>query len=271
MDTLISFQNDIDRILDDDVFVHNAMLDNIDPSFLSISTITLACNLQNIKLPISMENIRNQYPEKENSIKDLIGESATFEKTSTSFLNCVIFKYNPNGQKKNNKSIKIFSNGLLHITGVKSGTDAIDLSQQLGEIFKIILEQDIVMDSYKIQMINTNFSLNKPINLMALQDMLQSKNIACNYNREKYHGLKIKSPSVTTLVFVTGNIIITGSKTAKDTFDAYASITSIMNDNLATLELLNYVRKRKLPGDPCAKRGRKKKCVTDEFYDNLQL
>ncbi len=224
------------------------------------------------------------FDQRHTDISGIVGDGATFEIKvgKKNFLNCIIFKYNPNNRLKNNKAIKLFSNGSLHITGAKSGDDAKDIIDKVTRVLTCILAAKTPIihkeQSFDVQMINTNFSVDRAINLTALQSVLKSKYNTTAFTKDKYPGLKFKSTSsenkkkFTTIVFVTGNIIITGARCADAIYDAYEFITNVVENNLGEVELVGYQNaKKRKAGEPPKKRGRKKKCVTEEFYSNINI
>lgn len=278
------FQQSLES-LDDNIDFQNAFLEEITPTCLSISTITFGAKIRIVGedcISINIASIVLVFDTKKDLIKQALGNDAIFEiKVSKKhFLNCVIFHYNPTSAKKNNKAIKLFSNGSLHITGAKSGVDTKHIMEVIVRVVSLLLDKqvDVVDSSFNVQMINSNFSVQKAIDLLALQALLKSKYNVVAFTKDKYPGLKFKSGTdegkskVTTIVFVTGNIIITGSKNSLAINDAYQFITTTLEQNLSQVELVGYQNaKKRKAGEPPKKRGRKKKCVTAEFYSSISL
>ena len=73
-------------------------------------------------------------------------------------LNCVIFKYTGN---TSNRSIKVFSNGGLHITGCKTVVDAAVDATMVCALLDVIFGNDkkIEITDFSIQMLNSNFKV----------------------------------------------------------------------------------------------------------------
>jgi len=92
-------------------------------------------------------------------------------KRGNQFYNCISIGYT---DVYSTKSVKLFSNGSIHVTGCSNVLDCKRVVAQLAVVLPRILNKsiDIHYDLFKIVMINTNFSLNKTLNLYSvLKDM----------------------------------------------------------------------------------------------------
>lgn len=133
------------------------------------------------------------------------------------FKNSIIIKF-----QDNNMSIKIFTNGSIHVTGVKSYTSAFETVELVCSILNFVFtsDSDIKILSHCVQMINICCRTKYRYNMNKLFDMLsKEKNESIvTYNKEQHAAIKIKQnikgPSI--MVFKTGSIIISGCKTHSD-------------------------------------------------------
>lgn len=167
----------------------------------SICTTTITCKLT--RQPINLDDIRNN---KDLSIRTKRGKRA---KTYRSFFNSVTVIFD----KK--KTVKVFCNGTLHITGCSSIGYAKDIIRRLIEN---MCWKDTSIDSLKILTLNTTLALNpkRVISLDTCHRILVQKNINARYTPDVYQGLIIKAPCPTTnkvisfLCFYTGSFIVSG-------------------------------------------------------------
>ena len=194
---------------------------NKNKHILNISTITLIATLNTNKL--NLEHFCSRF--KHNNVQIKIAENGRRKY----FYNQITLNY----KDISKKSIKIFSNGKLQITGL---TCAFECNRLLTLIVKWLtnaFEESIyIIDSY-IGMINGNFSIRKPIDLLAFNYLLcNNEHTLCIYNPESYPAINIKlnhnGNRISVFVFGTGNIVITGSKSIPDMKHAYLFITNMM-------------------------------------------
>lgn len=176
----------------------------------------------------------------------------------------------------NNKyNIKLFKNGNVQITGVKSiekGKQVIDFLIDMLKYVHSQYEPTIINNvnglkntNYKICLINSDFKVNFEIRLDYLYKIVTTKyNIICSYEPCIYPGAKIEyyypnngyclckefcngktetCKKITIAVFQSGCVIITGANKIEHIEIAYAFITKILKDNLEQIER----KKLKLP------------------------
>ncbi len=181
---------------------------------------------------------------------------------------CSITSYIPHEKYKNQLvkvDIKIFHNGSFNIAGSRSIQGIVHVIRKL---IMFLLSYDHVLN-YKdelkiidvgISMINTDFKIDKKIRQKTLNDILNRESFSLykggnikwsEFDPDKYHGVKIKyvyshneeedtfltrkgieklPGELSILVFNTGHVIITGGKTAKETYEAYKFINKVFDD-----------------------------------------
>lgn len=133
-----------------------------------------------------------------------------------SFGNQITFKSHV---KKYN--IKLFSNGKIQMTGIKSIED----TQHIQSKLQLIFETDII--GMEMVMMNVTFKISEqPIHLYHLFDTLAVQDLVVYYTPEIYPGLKLKYNKSTAMLFATGSIIIS----TKDQTDIDV-ITRILVEN----------------------------------------
>jgi TATA-box binding protein (TBP) (component of TFIID and TFIIIB) len=130
------------------------------------------------------------------------------------------------------KSIKLFINGNVHVTGCRSLKEYVCLVRRVCMFLNNIFangEPVCRASSIDIQMINTNFGINIGLDLSKLKKVLLGYGRCATYDREVYPGLNLKVPTsygreASVLVFISGNIIITGAKHFLEIYEAYKFI-----------------------------------------------
>jgi TATA-box binding protein (TBP) (component of TFIID and TFIIIB) len=102
------------------------------------------------------------------------------------------------------------------------------------------MESSISSDSFRVVMINSNFSLNYNVNLMKVADWFEEYNdiFKVSFEPDRYSAVKIKfkpaheMKEITCSIFSTGKIIITGAETLKEIAFAYNTINQHINENV---------------------------------------
>jgi TATA-box binding protein (TBP) (component of TFIID and TFIIIB) len=155
----------------------------------------------------------------------------------TTFYNQVTLTYN---DTYSTKSVKVFPNGSIQVAGCCDLFDCKRIITQLTYIFKTFLgmENQIPVDSFRVVMINSNFSLNYNINLMKVAQHFEnfSDVFKVSFEPDRYSAVKIKfqpaqdMKEITTSIFSTGKIIITGAETLKEIAFAYNIINQHINE-----------------------------------------
>lgn len=190
------------------------------------------------------------------------------------FKNCIVL------QKSDPKIVvKLFSNGGMHCTGGRSVQGAKDMCEEICGSIKRYTGIDAQLKEMNIQMINTNVSINTPIDLDKTMELIEKtyKWPVC-LNKENHSALNIKlktpemSKTITVLIFTSGSIIFTGGNNAKDIWEAYTEILSKLDMHADTIRYTGVFKsKKRMPGEPPRKRGRKRKVEHMEFYEGLDL
>jgi TATA-box binding protein (TBP) (component of TFIID and TFIIIB) len=161
------------------------------------------------------------------------------------------------------KSIKIFKNGHVQITGLSSYFECMNVSSLVLEwMNKFIPRNDhddctqiykMKKNSQRIAMINLSVST-FPKHLLILKNLSsliqQNKEVTrCTYNPENHRGLNIKfSSGVSMFIFHTGNIIMSSNSMA-DLKKEYLSVQKHFvqkNTNIHTHRSLQPIRKRQI-------------------------
>lgn len=157
-------------------------------------------------------------------------------KYENSFYNAITFSLLTPDDKK--RSIKVFVNGVLHITGSPNLDEVMFISDVFCGLLHLAImpTASIRVLDFSIQLLNSNFNIGHGINLESLCDTVsKSTDFLVVYDVERHMGINIKfkvaDRVITIIVFQTGNILMTGIKDPDDLFDAYKFITCFIRDH----------------------------------------
>ena len=237
------------------------------PSNVTISTMSATCSLG---VDVELANIYNYMKLNKKNISTIKfkGEIKSLEKqtkrkrkkTVKSFQNQLTVEIRPDLEKlpDNKISIKIFKNGSIQMSGVKSLyacnlalNKLIDsISKEYGVIvdgkikdIKFVNDKTkIKIIRYKVDMINSNFNINYEVNRESLYNILLNKKIECRYEPSIHACVNIKFrptdsiKNISIFVFQSGHIIITGAKNIINIAESYEYIINMLSENQTEIE-----------------------------------
>jgi TATA-box binding protein (TBP) (component of TFIID and TFIIIB) len=209
------------------------------PSWVRITTITMYA--KQILGEVNPKKIRARFKAIGGSLKlRPLGSDKYFEwsikpaKRSQQFYNCISISTK---DCYSTKAVKLFSNGSIQIAGCSNVLDCKRIVKQLGIILPLILNRslDIRYDQFKIVMINTNFTMNQNLNLYKVIKDFDNPKYEVKYDPEIYAPVVIKfkplegMKRITTSVFSTGSVGITGAETLMEVAHAYREINEMIS------------------------------------------
>lgn len=214
-----------------------ALPEDLKPSWIKITTITMVSSfVQNINI----KRLRRIFEEIGTYKMKRCGSNTSgfeWKLKPTTFYNQVTLTYH---DSYSTKSVKVFPNGSVQVAGCCDLFDCKRIITQLIHIFKVFLnlEIKIPVDSFRVVMINSNFSLNYNINLIKVADWFENYNdiFKVSFEPDRYSAVKIKfkpaheMKEITCSIFSTGKIIITGAETLKEIAFAYNIINQHINE-----------------------------------------
>lgn len=207
---------------------------------VKISTITLSFTLS----PISPLNLHN--------IIDNIQAPFTIQRMPQHFYNSVIVKYN------NKYSLKVFSNGSIHVTGIKDLTIALDIVNLLTTQAKLPPPVD-----FKIHMTNITAKLGWKINLPILHEAITTETkLISKFNTDNHSGVITKVAQGSIFNFASGAIIFAAIKTPEQFEDMMTQMIPFIKSKRTNLETFSEP-------PPKRRRGRKRKDAPQDNYDWL--
>lgn len=200
------------------------------PSYPRISTITMAFK---INREMDIETLRTKMKE---SLKIRIKSSEDFivwKMKENGFYNQITVEF-VDGKSK--KSVKIFPNGRIHVTGCSDVDDCNKVMHQICFVLKSISEIDMKIESFDIFMINTNFTMNSQLNLQTVINIMKKQGYNISFNPEVYSAVKIKfKPGVdmkciTASIFSSGCVLITGAVNLDEINESYKILTRLLQE-----------------------------------------
>jgi len=216
----------------------NQLPEEFKPSWIKITTITMVSSfVQKIdidRLRTTFERIGSYKMRRQGSKMD----GFEWKLKPTTFYNQVTLTYH---DTYSTKSVKVFPNGSIQVAGCCDLFDCKRIITQLIFIFKNFLgmTNTAPVESFRVVMINSNFSLNYNINLMQVSDWFERYNdiFKVSFEPDRYSAVKIKfkpahdMKEITCSIFSTGKIIITGAETLKEIAFGYNIINQHINEN----------------------------------------
>ena len=201
----------------------------IQPSWIKLTTITM---ISQFKRGIDIQFLKTFFEEYELKLsrKEKKKRKFIWRMKDTTFYNQISLVYE---DYHSTKSIKVFPNWSIQVAGCADLFDCKRVIKQLSCMFSRILGKEYIIpeDTFRVVMINSNFSLNKNLNLLQTAQKFESV-FKTSFEPDRYSAVKVKfRPSddmkeITTSIFSTGKIIITGAETLKEIAFAYNIIVS---------------------------------------------
>lgn len=202
---------------------------DVEPSWIKLTTITM---ISQFKKSIDIGKLKRFFGEDMIKLTNATKKTKTFNwrRKETTFYNQITLVYEDH---HSTKSIKIFPNGSVQVAGCADLFDCKRVIRQLSYIMSNILGDEYVIpeDTFRVVMINSNFSLNKNINLLQTAQKFEDV-FKVSFEPDRYSAVKVKfkpaedMKEITTSIFSTGKIIITGAETLKEIAFAYNIIIS---------------------------------------------
>lgn len=241
-----TFSEDYLSLLETSWNTLNSFEEPLKPTNIVISTITMIADL---KTEISINSFKEcpTWTPEAISHNFEIGVPNSKNKVKRTFFNQISVRYK---DEKSQKSIKIFSNGRLQMTGITSSFEARNIVRIISECLTInpatcVISKDI-NPNLQIAMINSNFCLNYGINVVKLQDIMSCSSdrpSSVIYEPDVYPGLKVKYNNTHMFVFSTGNIVITGAKSIKDIQNCYIYVNTLLLNNWRDVRCSYHTKK----------------------------
>lgn len=209
---------------------------------VNVSTITILCHLdvecldiQAFSNSFTHEHVTIKYS---TTPKDFIVTKRG--KVKKSFFNQVTLNY----EDISKKSIKIFSNGKLQITGIASKVESEHVVSSVVKWINDTLSLNVKPTKIYMGMINSNFSVGRCIDLTRLNRILNNdEHVVSIYNPESYPAINMKYTTndarISVFIFGTGNVVITGAKYIDHITQTYTFLMHTLTQHSEVLRSVN--------------------------------
>ena len=197
------------------------------PSWVKVTTITITSSFNQLT-PVDV--VRKWFQEHgELAIKPKQTRHRFIWKLSeTTFYNQVSIYCDDH---RSRKSVKLFPNGSIQVAGCCDMIDCERVLKQINCVIGHITKMQVDAHDYTVHMINSNFSLNKYVNLHKIFSTFEQAGHDVTFNPDRYSAVKIKmkpfptgNRTVTVSMFNSGKIIVTGAKALAEVSTAYGMI-----------------------------------------------
>lgn len=226
-----SLQRELDDCL---ARIRRQTFEHFSPSPASISTMTMSASLNVRRVCRDSMLIALSLVEGDGPLTSSTKRPAKRQR-QTVFFNQVTLRHG-------SKSVKVFDNGSMHVTGCTSPLEFLEVSSAVCTLMSDVAGiettdgSDVRVTAFNVHMINLNFGAGVQLYLQGLRDMCAASGFQASYDADTYPGLNVKLPigdrRITVLIFKSGKIIITGAKTPTELESAYNGITAILGDVL---------------------------------------
>ena len=218
--------------------MHSLQLDSLKPHPLVVSTITFTgrlsitqLDLMQLELYISMNEDDSGLTVKTKGRKrKLVQEDADgnpIEGEYRAFYNQLEISYE-------RKSIKLFKNGSVQVTGCRSHFEFVFTIEHVCSVINVALDTAARLEHLEIQMIQANFTVGATLDLASLQSVFMTNGVEyASYEPDVYPGLNVKlvcdDRKCTALLFRSGSVTLTGAKDPMTVGRAYEFVCNILD------------------------------------------
>jgi len=163
-------------------------------------------------------------------------------------------------KKENRFCIKIFGNGSIQITGVKTTQDLYSiLLMMFDELKKVkairndklqieekkfVTNYDFKLSNLTVELINVSFKIDKKIDRDILYESLKIDGINCKFTPNTHAGVRVKynfnGKNISIFVFEKGSIIITGGTTIEHVNEARNFVIAKIDEYGEAVEALSF-------------------------------
>jgi TATA-box binding protein (TBP) (component of TFIID and TFIIIB) len=261
MDIIREKSKAFDKSLETTILQSSAQNDaniNFSSRFVShtpyITTITICVYLSRF-FP-DVQRLLAAYSSTEGVVSDFIdqvlgGKKCFFPNKISScknFMNCVIFTMKDDEFTNGKVAIKCFTNGSLHITGVKSTQRAITIAECMCVFFGLVETDEsphvFNIQDFQVQMVNAHFAVDVgegSISLSKLfENLLKSSQYLCMYNNERHAGVIVKvltqtMRTLTVIIFESGNVLICAFCDSQEYLEAWNFVLQFLKKHWSSI------------------------------------
>ena len=209
------------------------------PSWISITTITMFA--KQLIEPVNLTTLKEALGNKQFEIPN--GPTWAFrpprkakDPNKKDFYNSISIGY----QDHSTKSMKIFPNGSMQLTGATDPKGGRSIFKQAVKVVKAAVgidDTDTDYDKIRIAMINTNFCMGFTLDLDEVNKLFNEAGFQSSYTPDTYSAVTTRfhpiegGKRVTVNIFNSGSVIVTGANSLKEITAAYLTINRMLRDN----------------------------------------
>ena len=203
----------------------------MNPSYIKVTTITITSHFGH---EVDVDMVRDYFNRNEKISIKVQDKKMKFNwhLSNTVFYNQVSIYHDDH---KSRKSVKLFPNGAIQVAGCSDLFDCQGVLEQVSFIVSKITKRKSEATDYTVHMINSNFSLNYYVDLNEIFETFSAKYVT-TFNPDRYSAVKIKitpfkDRNVTTSIFGSGKIIVTGAKNLEEVSLVYEELLRVILSN----------------------------------------
>lgn len=144
------------------------------------------------------------------------------------FFNQITLEY----QTTSKKSIKIFKNGKVHVTGLSSLYECYHVASLVCEWLKMIFFKNfcVVKHSHKIDLINCTLDINTTLSFKAFIRVLAKFNLQYIYHPDIYCAIKVNFAHTKFMIFKSGSVILSSKDSILRVKHALSQFIIVINE-----------------------------------------
>lgn len=227
-DDLVQKCKDIDASVQDSILrIKQLEKSNMIPFKLTTMTVLVVLNCT-----FSFEKFK-EYLQTQAQEEELL--SGWTVNCSPGFYNCIMFSYKG---KSNKIGVKLFRNGKLHLTGLKSTVDAVEYSKTICKVLAKYTQLEVLIQDIDIHLINGStkivfeknncLCLQKLYYYMLSEEKTELQEYTCVFNNDDHPGLRLKNKPMTVMVFEGGSLLFQSFRSGEQLYRCYTEVLKFL-------------------------------------------
>lgn len=191
-----------------------------------LSMITFSFNLDEDNIDI--DEFSKKFKMENVFIKPSKQRSKTPTLKNDFFFNQITLEY----QTMSKKSIKIFKNGKIHVTGLSSLHDCKFVTSLVCDWLELVFSKKfcVVHHSQRFDLINCTLDLNTSLYFKVFLEVLADFNLQFIYHPDIYSAIKVNLGQTKLMIFKTGSVILSSKESILRVKDALTHFMPVINE-----------------------------------------
>lgn len=146
------------------------------------------------------------------------------------------------------RSIKVFSNGKLHVTGCKNLEEFRRVGQAVGGLLFAVgaIDGRLTLQEAEVPLLNFNFTLNLQLSLQALWEVVvQQLRVPLSHETESHPALLVRLGFATVMIFRSGHVLVSSKTQLHGVLASFRLVCQLVEDNYERVLAPVSLRKRK--------------------------